>query len=105
MTTKEIEEDHSPESLNVQPIYFDERNDRTNFVEKLEHGKFHKSVKLEEHISILTEPGSDYLCQVIPKTEDAKGICKAIVVYLEEKNIKTDSLIAIVSNGDAKKNW
>lgn len=61
----------------VEGLYFDGRRDPTLFQER-KGTKFYKSIKTEDHYSLLKEPGSEYIGHITPVSGDAPGICKTI---------------------------
>ena len=62
--------------------------------------KLLKSKEIEEHISIVAEPGSCYIDHVTPETRKASNIAKEILSVLSETD-SVDSLAAIVYDGCA----
>jgi hypothetical protein len=87
-------------SNKLYSIYFDGRKDSTYVVETIE-GTGHKKKIMEEHISLIEEPGSEYIGHLAMTTGYAKAICNAIVSYLEANNIATDELAAVGCDGTA----
>lgn len=75
-------------------LFFDGRKDRTIVNEK-KGDKFYKKVVMEEHISLISEPGSSFIGHTSPLSGSAKCIQRSIVHFLEEKNISTENLAAI----------
>ena len=53
----------------------------------------------EEHISILSEPGTKYVGHFTPGTGTAQSICQGIIKFADQSNISLESLIAIGCDG------
>ena len=69
----------------IQSIFFDGKIDET--LCRVKKGdKFHTAKKLEEHVTILEEPGSKYLGHIAPKDGTGSCIAEGILSYLEDKN-------------------
>lgn len=79
-------------------LYFDGRKDKTIIQEKV-IDKFHRREVLEEHISLVQQPGSSYLGHVAPTTSNAADTSNAIISFLNDKSINCESLIAIGCDG------
>lgn len=62
-------------------LYFDGRKDKTFKIIKKD-GKCYRTTTVEEHISLIQEPGSIYMGYVIPEVGTAKGIQTAITEFL-----------------------
>ena len=76
-------------------VMFDGRRDRTFTYSENENNKLLKSIEMEEHISILAEPGSYYVDHVTPETGKAKDIAQEILSVLSE----TDSICSLIGVG------
>ena len=64
------------DSINYQPlnaIYFDGRKDKTLTIKKKD-GRSHRKTLVEEHISLVQEPGSEFLGYTMPSSESAKDL-------------------------------
>ncbi|KAK9885939.1 hypothetical protein WA026_013816 [Henosepilachna vigintioctopunctata] len=59
----------------------------------------YRKVIIEEHISLVEEPGSTYLGYVVPHIGSAKGIVFSITAFLKQLNISHDGLMAIGCDG------
>lgn len=81
-------------------IYFDGRKDRTLINEKI-GVRFHRKEILEEHISILAEPGSFYLGHTSPNRGTAKDIFNSITTYLEDQGLDLNEVICVGCDGTA----
>lgn len=62
-------------------LFFDERKDKTLFVAKI-NGRHHKFFVTEEHISLISEPGSHYIGHITPQSGKSCDITLAIVNHL-----------------------
>lgn len=87
-------------STEVLGIYFDGRKDKTLSHESVD-GKFHRRITVEEHISLVQEPGSTYLGHVMPSSGSAAAIKESIVAFIEESHINSDDLMAMGCDGTA----
>lgn len=84
----------------IKSIYFDGRKDKTLVNEKI-GDRYHRKEVLEEHISILAEPGSIYLGHTTPNRGTAKGILTSITTLLEDQGWNLDDLICVGCDGTA----
>lgn len=82
----------------VPALYFDGRKDKTLVLSK-KNGKIYKSTVLEEHISLIKEPGTEFLGYISPVSGTSKCVEKSIVDYFLEQNISTDDLVAVGCDG------
>lgn len=89
---------YEPEKL--MGLYFDGRKDRTKQIEKLENCHLQKFI-VEEHVVLVEEPGSAYIGHVTPTSGSASNIVNAILDFLKNNDISTDSLVAIGCDGTA----
>lgn len=80
----------------VHALFFDGRKDKTL---KYESGRFAHVV--EEHISLLREPGSIYLSHITTLNTRAATIVTGILERLQDKNIDVNRIKAIGSDGEA----
>ncbi|GBL87561.1 hypothetical protein AVEN_165169-1 [Araneus ventricosus] len=81
-------------------IYFDGRKDNTIFQEKI-GTKIYRRIRKEEHISVIREPGGQYIGHVTPASGIGSDIAKCILKYLEENNVNINELEAIGCDGTA----
>lgn len=79
-------------------LYFDGRKDKT-LVNTKEESKYYRRTKVEEHLSLIQEPGSGYLAHVTPADGSAKSITSSITQFLSHNNISTDKLVAVGCDG------
>ena len=68
-------------------LYFDVKKDRTIIQNKMDDGKFHRQTIMEEHVSIVLEPGSSYFTHVSPTNGASESIARAILKCLETKSV------------------
>jgi len=86
----------------VMGIYFDGQKDKTLSHESVD-GKSHRRMTVEEHISLVQEPGSTYLGHVTPATCSALAIKQIIVAFIKDSHINIDGLMAIGCDGTVVK--
>lgn len=79
----------------LKSIYFDGRIDTTKV-----QATALRYVK-EEHISLVQEPGSNYLGHIVPITGSAKNISSSIMDFFYFNDIRTNDVIAIGCDGTA----
>ena len=60
----------------------DGRNDRTRIVLEDEAGKRYPGFQMEEHISLTSEPGGEYVAHLSPTGKDAETIANAIYEFI-----------------------
>ena len=101
MKEQQMAKQLSLEKLNIQGILFDGRKDDTKFMRQGEDGKLHPFEMKEEHYSICSEPGGEYLCHFTVDSEErdesqkaAEQIASLIYEWINDNGIK-DSLLAI----------
>lgn len=85
-------------SETLKAIYFDGRKDKTFVIENIE-GKSHRRTILEEHISLVQEPGSIFLGHTVPLSGSALSICQSIVNFLESNKYNLEELVAVGCDG------
>ena len=84
----------------IQSFYFDGRKDQTLINEKKEES-YHKKNVIEEHVTLIAEPVSNYPGHVSVTQGTSKCITKAIWNFFENKECSTDSMQAIGCDGTA----
>ena len=84
----------------IESIYFDGRKDETLVNEKI-GSTYHPKTKMEEHISIVSEPGNNFLGHVSVSRGTSQCISRAMLDFLSEKKIATESIKAIGCDGTA----
>lgn len=67
-----------------QSLYFDGRKDDTILQVKM-GSKFRRSTVKEEHISVLSEPGTEYLGHFVPMSGSAEDICNGLYELMLKK--------------------
>ncbi|GBO17713.1 hypothetical protein AVEN_142841-1 [Araneus ventricosus] len=81
-------------------IYFDGRKDNTIFQEKI-GAKIYRRIRKEEHISVIHEPGGQYIGHITPASGIGSDIAKWSLKYLEDNNVAINELEAIGCDGTA----
>lgn len=81
----------------ITGLFFDGRKDKTIKQDKIGN-KLYRKTFTEEHIVLISEPGSKYLGHVTPLSGSALSIKKKIVTFLEKKTNFSD-LVAIGCDG------
>lgn len=81
----------------ITGLYFDGRKDST-ITQEMRGNRLHRKTVIEEHIVLVSEPGSKYIGHVTPSSGSASNIKKGIVAFLEKK-ADFSSLIAIGCDG------
>lgn len=82
----------------VNAIYFDGKKDKTLIVEK-RGNKQHRRTIVEEHITLIQEPGSVYIGHTTPCSSSAKSITNSMFNFLAENNYDLDQLLALGCDG------
>jgi hypothetical protein len=87
-------------SLNIEEgllgLFYDGRKDKTLF-----YDDNRRRVLNEEHISLVKEPGSEYIGHIHVETGDAKTIARHIISFLTLKSINYQNILAIGCDGTA----
>ena len=86
---------------NVPGLYFDGRKDKTIVQLKETDGKFHRRTVVEEHVSIISEPGSSYFCHIAPSGGSSNAITQAILSSLDKYDVKKVEIKVIGCDGTA----
>ncbi|CAH0558644.1 unnamed protein product [Brassicogethes aeneus] len=81
-------------SIVTKGLYFDGRKDNTIYQQKI-GAKLYRRVKKEEHISLIREPGGQYVGHVTPSSATGSELSKYIVKYLHDNDIDINELEAI----------
>ena len=84
----------------VHGLYFDGRKDDTLVIESIHKKRVSRVVK-EEHISLIQEPGSNYIGHVSPQSGKASDISSSIISHLSEQNISLDEFVMVGCDGTA----
>ncbi|CAH1996010.1 unnamed protein product [Acanthoscelides obtectus] len=83
----------------VYGIYFDGRKDQT-LVQTSKEGISSKKTKIEEHIVLVSEPGSKYIGHFTPESGNSLSIKRGILDFLEP-NFDVSNLLVIGCDGTA----
>ncbi|KAK3921566.1 putative global transcription activator SNF2L1 [Frankliniella fusca] len=89
-------------SSNTSPIlglYFDGKSDSTMKMEK-RGDTYHRVTVAEEHISLVQEPGGEYLDH-LASAKSAKASMASMIKYCQDKNINLEQLEVIGCDGTA----
>lgn len=82
----------------VVGLYFDGRKDHT--LVRVEKNGYSKNVKtIEEHITLIAEPGNRFIDHVAPPNGTSKIITKEILNFIDEHKISIDYISAIGCDG------
>ena len=84
----------------ISSLYFDGRKDKTFTLAKIENN-YHRKTVTEEHISLISEPGSEYIGHLSINSGKAITIQKSMVQFLSEKIEYQSSLVAVGCDGTA----
>ena len=71
----------------ISCVFFDGRCDKTNVMLEDEAGKKYPSVQMEEHISLTSEPGGEYLGHLSPAAKDAKTTADELYAFFVKEGI------------------
>lgn len=82
----------------VPALYFDGRKDKTLTLSR-RSGKLYRETTLEEHISLIKEPETQFFGYITPYSGTAKCVEKSIADFFLEKNISMDNLLAVGCDG------
>lgn len=79
-------------------LYFDGKmHDALVLVEKGD--KRYQSVLREEHILVIKEPGSKYVCHLVPISKIGMDTASCIVNHLEENGLNPSKVLVVGSDG------
>ena len=70
----------------ISAIYFDGRKDPTRVLVEREDGNLHQDTANEEHYTVLSEPGNQYIAHLTPSSGKAKDITRELVDLCRERN-------------------
>lgn len=82
----------------LKGLYFDGRKDQT-LTQKSVGGKMYQKIVLEEHITMIKEPGSKYLGHIAPTSSSALGISQMMFQFMENMDMDIQQLVAIGCDG------
>lgn len=94
-----IKEQHNFDNNPFFAIYFDGRKDKT-LVQTKEGDTFHRKTITEEHIALISEPGSKYFGHFEVSSGTAKNITTNVLQFLQ-KQMNLSDLVAIGCDGTA----
>ena len=78
-----VVEEQSP----IKCILFDGRNDHTRVVLEDEAGKRYPGFRMEEHVTLTSEPGGDYVAHLSPAAKDAETIADELYMFIVDHAI------------------
>jgi hypothetical protein len=78
----------------ITGLYFDGRKDKT-LINTKDGSTHYRRTVVQEHVSLIEEPGSSYLGHVTPDNGSAKGVAHSIVRFLSDSKISADKLVAV----------
>jgi hypothetical protein len=84
--------------VNFRSLYFDGRKDKTLHNEK-RGDTYYRSIIIEEHITVLNEPGSNYVGHTVPVTGRSSDIANSLIELLWKNKIVFDNLAVIGCDG------
>lgn len=90
----------STRTTEIIALYFDGRKDKTIVTENV-RGKSVRTTVVEEHISLVEEPGSTYFGHVTPDSGTGKDIVSSILNYMEDNNIDRTTIKVLGCDGTA----
>src|SRR6218665_545329 len=83
----------------IEGIFFDGRKDQTLTQVLGVDNKYHRKTLTEEHISIVSEPGSSYVSHTTLQSGSSKDITESLVASLKDLNAKTQNLNVVGCDG------
>jgi len=84
----------------LQSLYFDGKKDQTLTQTQI-NGSMHKRTVVEEHITLLTEPKSQYVGHFTTATGSSQSIVNGILDYCSSNEISFDDVAAVGCDGTA----
>jgi hypothetical protein len=79
-------------------LYFDGRKDQT-IINTRKGSRWYRSKIVEEHLSIIEEPGSKYIGHTTPASGSADDIKQSIITFLNNRFMNLDNLTSIGCDG------
>lgn len=61
--------------------------------------KYRRVLKVQEHVSLIGEPGSVYIGHVSPKSSKAEDISFSIISHMSEQEVSLDQLSVVGCDG------
>ncbi|XP_053967743.1 uncharacterized protein LOC128869586 [Anastrepha ludens] len=97
---KALQQEPKTMSEALTSLYFDGRKDETLYQEEVGSKRYRKTRK-EEHVSIIMEPGSQYITHVTPISDTSKGITESMISHLNEMEFDFRELLLVGCDGTA----
>lgn len=82
----------------LRSIYFDGRKDKT-IVSVKDGSRYRRRKIVEEHLSLIEEPGSQYIGHITPETGSAKHIVKSLIEFLHTNCTSLSDIVAVGCDG------
>lgn len=82
----------------LRSLYFDGRKDQT-IINTRKGSRWYRSKIVEEHLSIIEEPGSKYIGHTTPASGSADDIKQSIITFLNNRFMNLDNLTSIGCDG------
>ena len=87
-------------ALHLQSLYFDGRKDQT-ITQKLINGKTHKCTVVEEHMTLIKPPQSEYIGHFAASTGSSQSLFSGIINYCASNELMLDDVAAIECDATA----
>ena len=87
-------------ALHLQSLYFDGRKNQT-ITQKLINRRMHKRTVVEEHITLIKEPQSEYIGHFAVSTGSSQSLFNGIIDYCASNELSSDDVAAIGCDGTA----
>jgi len=84
------------QELHLQGLYFDGRKDHTLTHREIDAGRLQKRIVVEDHITLLKEPDSQYVSHFATTQGSSQAIFSGIVAYLNSN---------VISFADRPQKW
>jgi len=95
---KEVQQKDAEDLSPVVALFFDGRKDSTLVNEKVGN-TYHRRKTVEEHISLIQEPGSVYIGHTTPLSGKGAALAASITKFFRDHNITLDHLLAAGFDG------
>lgn len=86
------------EGVPIRGLYFDGRKDKT-IVQEIKGEKRYRRTITEEHISLVQEPGSNYIGHITPASGNAIAVKDSILKFFKENLVDGSHLVAVGCDG------
>ena len=87
-------------ALHLKSLYFDGRRDQTLSQREID-GRLHQRTVVEEHITLLNEPQSQYVGHFTTASGSSQSIFNGMIAHLDSKEISIGEVTAIGCDGTA----